>query len=468
MIWMHALLLVLAMVAGNISTSSEDIASDSDVTVSFPEGVTISSRFPAESITDDGISLVWAPRGSEASHISTATMQPASSGVIEASVTLDTQQDFIPAGLTIDYQWVAGSSPFVSISEKASFGWVDTRWEWSSKSDGAITVHTYGAGTIDADTVLSSAVATLETMQGEYGIGLSNPVSIWVYPNMTDFAGTMQSNAREAIAGVAYPEYGVISATLPASQPAELDRVIPHEISHQVLYQATDNPWNEPPLWFDEGLAVYLQTGGKTSYELMLDRAQREATFYGLDALSYTFPYSPADASLAYAQSWSVVSWLHETYGAEGVEGLIDAFGSGSSWDAAIQSALGVDIRLLETQWREWLEAQVQLSDARLFTETHRHDLTQDMVSNRMASQQEIHEWPLKRNSTAHEYSIRLRSNESSRSTTSMSMPTEPISVSSTTRSASHAFDNSASTAVRLPVTPPRKMAQCSFPTKAV
>lgn len=468
MVWTHALLLVLVMVVGNINTSNEVVASDSDVTISFPEGATITSRFPAESITDDGVSLVWTPRGTETNHISTAIMQPALNGVVEATVTLNAQQDFIPAGLTIEYQWVTGASPFVSISEKASFDWIDTRWEWSTASEGAISVNTYGRDSIDADTVLSSATETLETMRSEYGIGLSDPISIWVYPNMTDFTGTMQSNAREAIAGVAYPEYGVISAILPASQPAELDRVIPHEISHQVLYQATDNPWNEPPLWFDEGMAVYLQTGGTASYELILDRTLQEGTFYGLDALSYNFPYNPADASLAYAQSWSIVSWLHETHGADGVARLINAFGSGSSWDAAVQSALGVDIESLETQWREWLEAQVHLSDARLFTETHRRDLNLGMVSSRMATQQEIHEWPLKRNSTAHEFSIRLRSNENSRSTISMSMQTARTSASSIIRSASHAFDNSASTAVRLPATPLRKMAPCSFPMRAV
>lgn len=464
---MLALLLVLIAVPSSTNASQGNAASVSDVAVSFPQGVTITSTFPVEAVADDDITLVWSPRSADTDHLSHATVTPASNGSVDASVTLNFQQDFIPAGITINYQWMTGSSPLLPLSEQESFDWFDTRWDWSTASDESITVHTYGTDSIDADMVLSSATDTLETMQEEYGALLSQAVSIWVYPSMSDFSSTMQSNAREAVAGTAYPEYGVISAILPASQPAELNRIIPHEISHQVLSQATDNAWNHPPLWFDEGMAVYLQTGGTSSYELILDRSVNDGAMYGLDALSYTFPYNPADASLAYAQSWSIVSWLHESYGAEGVARLIEAFGEGTSWDTALNVALGLDIQSLEAQWLSSLGERAESTDARLLTETYRRDQIPGNVSKPWTSQQEIDEWSLKPNSTARRFSIPLRSSGNSRSIPTTWMPTALTFASSTIRFACRVSGNSASTAARLPATRHRTMAPSSSPMRA-
>lgn len=444
-------------------------ASTSDVALTFPEGATVTARFPEPAVVDDRISLIWRP-----SHGMTATVTPASiersgDGDVVATAVLNFQRDFVPAGITIEYQWHTGTSPFRPISEPESFDWFDDRWEWQSDSSNGITVHTYGAGTSDAATILASATATLETMQSRYDAELDHPINIWAYPSMTDLAGTRQANAREAVAGVAYPEYGVISAILPADQPAELDRVIPHEVAHQVLAQATANPWNHPPLWFDEGLAVYLQTGGTTSYQLILERVANEGTYFGLDSLSYAFPYSPAEASLAYAQSWSVVSWLHERYGEGGVERLIAAFGTGVSWDEAIETALGTDIASLEVEWRAWIEEPVPTAGARLSSEDIRPPHAGSIASNTPIAQQENDQWPLRpANSIVQRSSIRRRSNASSRSTPTTSIPTAHISASSTIRSASPACASNASTAAPPIATSPRTTARCSSRTRAV
>ena len=55
------------------------------------------------------------------------------------------------------------------------------------------------------------------------------------------------------------PALHVIMAVLPPGNYDEVGRVVPHEISHQVLHQATDNPFSRPPQWLNEGLAVYWQ-----------------------------------------------------------------------------------------------------------------------------------------------------------------------------------------------------------------
>ncbi len=53
--------------------------------------------------------------------------------------------------------------------------------------------------------------------------------------------------------------------------PAEIDQswvdvVVPHELVHLVFATATDNPYNDPPHWLNEGLAVYLSEGYTRDY----------------------------------------------------------------------------------------------------------------------------------------------------------------------------------------------------------
>ena len=49
--------------------------------------------------------------------------------------------------------------------------------------------------------------------------------------------------------GKAFPELALVLAAIPDDETAdsEIKRVIPHELSHLVLYQATRNPYNAPP-----------------------------------------------------------------------------------------------------------------------------------------------------------------------------------------------------------------------------
>jgi hypothetical protein len=407
-----ALALLVAAIGAD-SSAQESAASRSDVALSFPQGVTITTTIPASDITDGSVSLLWRPAFADVETISPATLERDGAETI-ATVTLDLQQQFTPVGVSVEYRWVTGSESVTQIGDSETFDWHDTRWSWNAVSSGMVTVHTFSDASADSRAVLDSATTTLETIKARYGATLTHPISIWVYPTMTDFAGTLQANSREAVAGVAYPEYGVISSILPAGQPAEIERVIPHEISHQALTQATANPWNYPPLWFDEGLAVYLQTGGKVSYDRMLERAGVDQPLFALDSLGYAFPYAPADAALAYAESWSVVSWLHNTYGDEGIARLIEAFATGSSWDASINDALGTDLETIERDWRADLLARAPDGSARLVSETN-HGVPQGPATSPHAPpSQESPQWlSIPASNTEPAFSIRLRSSAS-------------------------------------------------------
>ena len=72
--------------------------------------------------------------------------------------------------------------------------------------------------------------------------------------------------------------------------------------------------------------------------------------------LCNTFSPNPQVAFLAYAQSGSLVSFIREQYGAAGIRGLLNAYGSGASCSSGVQEALNASLADLEAAWRSSLE----------------------------------------------------------------------------------------------------------------
>ena len=61
---------------------------------------------------------------------------------------------------------------------------------------------------------------------------------------------------------------------------------------------------------------------------------------------------------MAYAQSSSVVRFIRERYGADGIRALLAAYADGASCASGVQEALNINLNGLETAWRASLEPQ--------------------------------------------------------------------------------------------------------------
>jgi hypothetical protein len=127
-----------------------------------------------------------------------------------------------------------------------------------------------------------------------------------------------------------------------------------------VLHQATDNPFNAPPQWLDEGLATYWQESGRDRfYSHALELAAR-GQVPPLRTLNGQFPYDRDGALASYALSLSVVMYIIDTWGDEGMSRLLDIFPEGVTYEDAIQQGLGISFDELDRQWREDLIADAQ------------------------------------------------------------------------------------------------------------
>ncbi len=333
------------------------------VAVNFPVGMTIAASlaWPAE-LAPDGVSLTYTVAGDATEHLAQvdATLMPGANSV-DATATLDLQSPFVPSGIVLAYTWqLVQSNEVIAESGSEQTSWYDTRWSWTTIASEQVRVHSYKLSPAFAQLILNSGQGTVTDLERRFGLEHSAPLDIWVYDSLNDLLGAQQANSRESIAGASYPGYNLIVALIPEGSNSEIGRIIPHEVSHQVLYQATKNPFTYPPIWFDEGMATHMQIGGTDGYPEMVQKALAANTLFQLPSLEVTFPYSPAQATLAYAASWSAIQYIQETYGDEGISALIRAYRDGRSNEEAVQQSLGVSVEQLSADWQAWIRAGAQ------------------------------------------------------------------------------------------------------------
>jgi hypothetical protein len=129
-------------------------------------------------------------------------------------------------------------------------------------------------------------------------------------------------------------------------------------MAHQIVYQAIKNPYSGLPTWLDEGLAVYYQIGGKAQFPELVQTASDQGLLYSVRSLNSGFPYDSGGATLAYAESFSIVTFIQQHWGEDKLADLINAYKAGVTNDEAAMSALGVDLDGLDKLWKESLGYQ--------------------------------------------------------------------------------------------------------------
>ncbi len=148
-------------------------------------------------------------------------------------------------------------------------------------------------------------------------------------------------------------------------QPDVLKKILYHEYVHAVIHAITrqqlggikDLPSPRVPLWLHEGLAQYLEIGSERGAvnERLRPWAQRQAmipltvlegSFMGLNA---------AQASLAYAESLSVVGYLVDRHGMYQVTRFLEALSRHQGIEPACREAFSISYDALQKSWQSSL-----------------------------------------------------------------------------------------------------------------
>lgn len=287
--------------------------------------------------------------------------QPNSKSV-EASFIRDTSIEYLPVGVTIRYKWVLiADDGTVTETPVNSVVYLDTRFEWRERTQRGITVRWYAGDDAWGDSMIEAAVRGLDRLEQRIGGAVKNPMTITVYENTADMREALPPNSAEWIGGQAQPSLGLIVGAIAPGDEPERDRLIPHELSHLVMAQATRNNYGSTPVWFEEGVAVVNQDIKDPDFADRVDEAAEDGALIPLRALASNFPSDPEQARLSYAQSESVVRYIEGEYGVEGIAKLVEQFKQGVTDDVAVQSALNISLDKLNEDWRATLpEAERQ------------------------------------------------------------------------------------------------------------
>ena len=333
--------------------------SRNEATASFPQGITFFLDATSEMPIAD-VALLFNTPGTLTLSVELPRFdEGATSLAIEHPVSLDAGQ--LPPGLDVLYHWrITDANGDVTETEVQTIPWIDSRYDWTPLEGPRVTVYAYDMPAEFQQATLDSAERTIDRLVEAYGFEPQEHIRLWAYAHTEDLYCALAPNSEPWIAGSAYPPLYLIMAILPVGDYDELARVVPHEITHQVEHQVTKNPFNSPPLWLSEGLAVYWQETGRDRFYTYALQIASEGDAPPLRTLNGGFDYNPDGALAAYALSLSAVIYILDTWGDEGMANLLGAFREGISFDDAIKQSLGVTFDELDAGWQAYVKEKAE------------------------------------------------------------------------------------------------------------
>lgn len=154
-------------------------------------------------------------------------------------------------------------------------------------------------------------------------------------------------------AGVAFSGLGVIVLDAQASaRGGSVRAVLQHELAHIALGRLVEG---RVPRWFNEGFALQVAGEWSPTRSGVVARAVMARALIPLSDLDESWPHSPTDVNLAYAQSASMVGHLLGVEGGDALRRLVSHLREGHPFPEALQMAYGKPLILLESEWKDGL-----------------------------------------------------------------------------------------------------------------
>jgi hypothetical protein len=241
----------------------------------------------------------------------------------------------------------------------ATVQYEDTRYEWRTITGSLVRIHWVTGGDAFGRKALQIAEQAVADAASLLGVSEHQPIDFYVYTDRSAFYDVLGPSARENVGAVAFPQIRTVFANIESTDPNDptVSTYIPHELTHVVFGDATDNAYHQPLHWLNEGLAVYLSQGYDAGARGAVASAIDDHTLMPLTALSGQFPTQADRFGLAYDESVSAVDFLVRAYGRDALVKLITSYANGVSDDDAFRAGIGTDQAGFEAAWLADLHA---------------------------------------------------------------------------------------------------------------
>jgi hypothetical protein len=206
--------------------------------------------------------------------------------------------------------------------------------------------------------LLKKAEETREATAHAIGSVPPAPCLIYLAPTWDAFQGVQPAGEPPSWSvGTAYPALNLIilrSSRGMKGGGMDIEEVLKHEYAHLAL--ATALKGHEAPPWLAEGFAMLQSRGWSLSWTYVLSRGVLTKGLIPLEKLAEGFPADEYQAELAYAQSFSLVSYIKTELGPKALPRLITGLSYGLDTETAIKQATGLGLKDLERRWKEDLK----------------------------------------------------------------------------------------------------------------
>jgi hypothetical protein len=356
------LVLALGTVPGPTVASAQGITVvESAASHTFAQQVTFTLKATSEAkITT--VYLFFQAAGDE--HTESVNVPIEQGNEVNVSYVHELRRTPLPPFATVDFWWqIEDGAGHRAKTAPQQFPYADNRFRWDEVRAEGITVH-WIEGQGDpafGQTALDIARASVAEINAELRAPIPPSIDIYIYDAQHNLDTAMVLTGRDWVSGQAHPELGVVLVAISPEDGhrSHMMRVLPHEITHLLVYQAvTPDGYRYVPEWLDEGLATANERLPTPEHAVAIEEARDQGDLLPLQDLCVPFSPDPQTALLAYAESGSVVRFVRERYGAQGIRALLAAYGDGASCGGGIQEALDVSFNGLETAWRTSLEPQ--------------------------------------------------------------------------------------------------------------
>lgn len=263
----------------------------------------------------------------------------------------------VPPGTRVWWRWrITDEADRTYVTERQTVIFEDTRYQWQVEVAEDLDIYWHSLGADLVGELTEGVESRLSRLELNVDIPEERKPRVFVYADADELRSAVLFT-QEWTGALAFPDYNII--LIPVG-PGELEwskRTLAHEITHLLVGEAIFGPFGDIPTWLSEGLAQYVEGEMESYHRAALDRAINEDKLLSVRSLGSSFPADPSQASLAYAQSQSLVSYLVSSYGWEKMRELLAVFKEGSTYDNALQNVYSFDIDGLEEQWRVYLRA---------------------------------------------------------------------------------------------------------------
>ncbi len=269
--------------------------------------------------------------------------------------------DAIPAFSSLIF-WVEGERAGITlVSPRYGFRYLDDRFPWQSRQEGNIRLFWYEGDARFAQMVMDTALRGLETIKTRSRLSLKTPLELYVYASGADLQSALGYGATGWESGHANPRLGValVAITPGPNQGLVAERLVPHELMHILLYRELGAGYNFLPTWLREGLAKWMELSPDADAERVVKQAIAQNTFIPLQELCQSFPLEAGQAYLSYAQAFTFVRYLSETYGQEALNQLLHTYADGLGCEQGVLKVYRKSLATLEYEWRVSLSGGV-------------------------------------------------------------------------------------------------------------